>query len=387
VIGTRSWLRRWIVLALLLGASVTVLAVSGRLSGLPGSDRSASAGLQPLIRQANQPLIVYSEFGHEADTLWAADPGAPQARSQIAQVRHAPGYGIAPALSPDGTKLAYTVLPPSRPGGPDAHAELRVVDMESGETSVLAADVDLLPAPVWAADGGSIIGRRSSWQPDAPAGQFGLVHFDMDGSAQTLVSSAEALFPIDVTPDGAWLYFATLSVEGTALRRAATNGSAIESVMKLSDGVARDWQLSPDGTQLSYLREAENGYVTEVLDLASAAKTAPLGTEETEQFSPIWEPDASGNLTVGVLDGGGDAAARIAAEGGIAGDPLPAGDGFDVPLTWSPSGDTLAVRAFAGTDVSAPGPSRVVIVTTDGARSMVSQNSDVIVAGWLEAAP
>jgi hypothetical protein len=379
---------RWTALAALIAVALLALALIGQLPGQRGGNQSVSAGLQPLIQQAGEPLIVYSEFGHESDTLWAADPGAPGSRSQIAQVKHAPGYGIAPALSPDGAHIAFTALPPGMPGAPDAPAELHVLNIESGETQRIAEGIDLPLPPVWAPDSTSVVVRRSVWEPDAMSGSFEIVRANLDGAQATLASSSDGLFPIGVTPDNVWLYYAALSTDGTVLARAATNGSAVEGVTKLSDGVARDWHLSPDGQQLSYLKEADTGFTTEVIDLGSHTKTAPIGTVETEQFNPIWEPGSASGLTVGILEGSGSVPARVAPDGGgVAGEPLPAGSGFDVPLSWSPTGQTLVVRAFADADIADPGPSRVAVVTTSGERELLSQNSDVFVAGWLEAAP
>jgi hypothetical protein len=303
-------------------------------------------------------------------------------------VKHAPGYGISPALSPDGTHIAYAALPPGMPGAPDAPAELHVLNIESGETRLIAEGIDLLLPPVWAPDSASVIVRRSVWEPDAVSGSFEIVRANLDGGQATLASSSDGLFPIGVTPDGAWLYYAALSTNGTTLARSAMNGGAVEGVTKLSDGVARDWHLSPGGDQLSYLKEAGTGFTTEVIDLSTHVKTAPAGTVETEQFNPVWEPGPASGLTVGILEGGGSVPARVAPDGGsVAGEPLQAGSGFDVPLSWSPTGQALAVRAFAGADIADPGPSRVTVVTTGGERELLSQNSDVVVAGWLEAAP
>jgi len=364
------------------GAIITALGIAlGLLFALRafGGEPSASAGLQPLLTAADGSLVVYSEFGQDADTLWAANPDDPARRTALATVSHAPGYGILPALSPDGKRIAYTVLPPNGPAAPDAPAELRTLDVASGETTVLASDVDLPVPPVWSATADAVVVRRSAWDDASGSGTFALVRVDLGGNAATVATSSAGLFPIDFSPDGASLYYTALSPAGTDLWRVDAGGAT--AVAHLSDGFARDWHLSPDGMQLAYLAQSNDtnvAYTARVLDLESGVAGEPVGGD-VAQFSPVWE--RPGVLTVGTLRG---AALRIAGEGGTAGSPLAAPTtGFDVPLGWSPSGDKLAVRSFAGASLADPGPSRVAVVGTDGARRVLSLNSDVVIAGWL----
>ena len=59
------------------------------------------------------------------------------------------------------------------------------------------------------------------------------------------------------------------------------------------------------------------------------------------------------------------------------------GDGIDLPLGWSPKGDRLAVRSVEGAAPNEAGPSHVELVDKDGGRQRVSDNADVLIAGWL----
>ncbi|MCH7719103.1 MAG: PD40 domain-containing protein, partial [Chloroflexi bacterium] len=203
------------------------------------------------------------------------------------------------------------------------------------------------------------------------------------------------LFPIDFSPDGSWLYYAILSPSGTDLARAPAQSSGKAEVLAhLSDGVARDWHLSPDGTQLAYLGQVslEGGFtfVAQVLDLALGTVYTPL-SRGSAQFNPIWERE--GGLTIGRLDGdAGGAPVRLSVDGNVLARVPPPGSpsgraGFDVPLSWSPDGAYLAVRSFERSSVANPGPSRVVVTGADGQRRELSPVSDVVVAGWLEVSP
>lgn len=359
------------------------------------NDGAATAGAPELPRTGG-PLIVYSEFGETHDTIWAAAPDEPQQRAQLASVEHAPGYGIYPSLSPDGRYVAYTV---SRRAGRGDTGELRALEIATGETSILADNIDLRIAPVWSAGADAVAVRRSAWQDTS--GSFQLLRVDLAGGETLLVDADAGLFPIGFSPDGVWLYFAALSPAGTDLTRVPasggtgdprallSDGGAGEPLAHLSDGVARDWHLSPDGARLAYLAQpatdAGSAFVARVLDLATGGVTAAGAGAGVAQFNPVWE--TSGALTVGTLTSGEGGVALRLGIGGAASSlralAAPAG-GFDVPLAWSPDSAHLAVRSFASSSLADPGPSRIVVVDPDGTRHELAASSDIAIAGWLQ---
>jgi TolB protein len=218
-----------------------------------------------------------------------------------------------------------------------------------------------------------------------------LVRVALDGSTAVLAALDSALYPIEFSPDGAWLYYASVSAAGSDLWRAAAAGGSTEQVAHLSDGISRDWDLSPDGARLAYLAQTEDNdtlFSAQVLDLAAGEAQALPKAAGDSQFAPVWE--SSGTLTTGRLGETGGVPVRSSVDGGTivaSGAALPGaagGGGFDVPISWSPDGARLAARHFAGTSTADPGPSRVELLGTDGARRAVSPNSDVTIAGWLE---
>ena len=379
--------------ALVLAAAALTLGLTFGLPGLASDEAPTAAGLQALL-QGGTPLVVFSEFAEDADTIWAADPDDPADRVQLGRVDHALGYGISPTLSPDGTRIAYTVLPPEVARlGLDTLAELWILDTAGGKTRRLAQGVDLLAAPVWSPAGDAVVVRRGGWRDDGNA-SFQLLRIDLNGAAVPLAAAEAELLPIDFSPDGAWFFYAALTSAGTELARApAGGGGAAETVAQLSAGVARDLRLSPDGMRLAYLAQAPDdanvAFILGVLNLQTG-EVAASPDDGAAQFSPLWERD--GVLTVGRIDGGG-APARLIVEGtgvSLEAPQLPGpsgGTGFDVPISWSPDGVHLATRSFARASLADPGPSRVVVVATDGGRRELSPLSDITIVGWLEVAP
>jgi Tol biopolymer transport system component len=370
-----------LVLLTALGAG---FALAWTVRGSAGNQTPPAQELRAMLQSAGA-LIVYSEFGESADTLWAADSNDPSQRTQLGSVAHAPGFGIFPSVSPDGQRVAYTVATS------DLSAELWVLDIDTRDSRRLAEGVDLRATPVWSPDGGGVVAARSSGTEGTP-GHTELLLVDLSGNSKTLAAvDGGGAYAIEFSPDGAWLYYASITATGTDLHRAASSGGASEPVAHLSDGFARDFDLSPDGARLAYLAESPDTsapFVTQVLDIASGAVERPRVAAAGAQFRPLWSSD--GSLTVGTLEDGASAGGtRRVAVGGAAGatdEPIDApARGFDVPLAWSPDDTRLAVRAFSEPSLSDPGTSTVVIVGTDGGRRQLSDLSDVAVAGWIEA--
>jgi len=366
----------------LVGGTLTA-AVAGAYVGY---DHWSHGGLTPFqqIQSQGQRLLI-SEFGQDADTIVAINPGDASDRTEIATIDHANGYGIFPTLSPDGDAIAYTGLPADSDRiAPDAPAQAAIVD-DDGHVTLLADDIDLLVPPVWAPDGESIVVRKNTPEEDG-AGSFELIGLSRDGERETITSwSSAAVFPIAFSPDGATLYFATLNASGTDLYGVAPDGADETLIAHLSDEIARDWKLSPDGSMLAY-SVAESGAAPRVvamtLELSTGAAQRVTSDADRAEFNPAWNVD--GDLTISSVksDGGGDAVSIDSAGGATA--LSENGDAIDLPIAWSPDGLSLAVRNVEGGSPEEAGRSYVEIVGADGQRERASEASDVLVVGWTE---
>ena len=355
---------------------VVILAVAAVITAyvsFVASDSEANASAElALLREQTSPLLIYSEFGHAADTIWAADPNDPETRAYVAAVEHSPGFGISASISPNGDNIAYVALPPDAAGWSDT-AQLWSLEIDSGAATLLADNVDLRTTPVWTPDSGSVVVVR-------PAGgdSVQLLLVNLAGEPSVLAEQQAGLYPIGVTPDGVWLYVASLSERGTDLQRVAISRAGTELLAHLSDGYSRDWHLAPDGRSVSYLGQTSSAAISfdaRVYDVASDAVQGAIAGVSGSQFNPIF--DAAGGLTIGLSPSGEAAGApvHLAANGSpstAVAIPGPAA-GFDVPLSWSPAGDYLIVRSFEGTSASNPGPSHVVVVGPTGDRQQLSR--------------
>ncbi len=364
-------------------AAAVVIALAGGLCAGIGAFVRGSEGS---VKAGGPPLLVYSEFGSGSDTIWSARADDPSQRTRLATIAHAPEYGISAALSPDRKRVAYTVLPPDAVPAIDSPAEIWVMDADGHNRKRLASDADLPVAPVWSPDGAAVVFRRS----DSSTGRFQLVAVTTGGDETTLYDSADGLLPVGFTPAGA-LFYLRLSPAGSDLGVIRPDGSDDDAVAHLSDDFVRDWHLSPDGKQLSFLAARSSGdrisYGAEVLDVASdkSFNASAVSASGMDEFSPIWRPDGSG-VTIGRLNSRADSGAPVLQVVALGGPPVrllaAPPRGFDVPLSWSPDAAYLAVRFYEGNSVTDPGRSWVTVAGADGMRRTVSSSSDVDVLGW-----
>lgn len=366
--------------------AVGVIAASAATLWYGANSLTGSGDPAPLIQPPAGPGFVFVEFGRNADAVRVASVADPANARTIATVAHAESFGVYAALSPDGQRIAYTVVPPVE-GQPsvDSPAELRVIQADTGDQA-LATGADLLVPPVWSPANDGVVFRRSVPAEGAP-GSFELVRIDLNGDETLLASGTDALFPIGYA--GGTLYYAAVSTSGTDLYR---YDGAPAFVARLSDDIARDWRLSPDGSKLAYLvlqnrGDGSLGFVARVLDLSGDglggfAALDGRDASAPDEFGPLWNP-ATGGLTLGrLLPDAASPLVEVAPDGAQRA-LTSTGRGFEVPVSWSPDGSYLIFRWFLGDSAENPGPSRLHLLAPDGTRELLSINSEIQIIGWL----
>jgi hypothetical protein len=350
---------------------------------LPTDDAPAAEAEAP----AGIPLIVFAVFGPNADEVYVAPANAPEQRTLVDTIEHAPGWGMNPAPAMSGSKFAYTVFGPDSAARQDAPAEIWLMDLDTGERARLARDADLLIAPRFTDDGSALIYRRSS------GSQQEIVRIDLTTSTRYVVHAERTtfgIFPIGYAADGGLVY-ARLSTAGTDIL-SVHEGRTPTLLFHASDHIARDWQLAPDGRSIAYLEVEEA--LESILHRARVSRLAsgeplPLSRDEDiplEQYGPTWTGDGSG-VAIGqqaTPDAPGSVIVQALNGSSIS---LPAPErGFDVPTAWSPDGRFLAARSFTGVNSAEPGDESAVILDVGGARYEVPAEAEVIFIGWIASA-
>ncbi len=402
---------------ILVGAVTLIVGVfaacGGGGAGTPTPSPAPSAAISPLLGTLTptplppiEPSVyrfLYSEFGTEQDVIWSIDPSDPSDRVQLAVVPHKAGWGIKPALSPDGKKIAYNAMPD---GGisPAIDAETRILDLESDETKLVVQGVDLLTAPTWSPDGRLLFLRRNAGEDvtiilvqlskpkvegedEQGAGdgeeedEEGYVELDPPLIRTVLrqhVSDVLVYIPLGFDPEEATMYFAHLQ-GGTQLgsylgRYAPATGEAVATATAIVEATATA--------------------IAEVTATASAGTPPPTPTPSpTPSLSPTPLPVLPGDVFLFLSDqlvrvySLSPDASRVAflVQGLVGGEPvtrtyiadikakqvssldivggLAAGDQLS-PI-WHPDGDKVSFGQLpSGAD-----PGRVAIVPLDGSEA------------------
>lgn len=405
----------------------------------PSTNVSPTAGtatptpLPPL--EPTSYRFLYSEFGSGEDVIWSIAPADPSDRAMVATVPHKVGEAIKPALSPDGQKIAYNAM--SQEGSDRSRdAETYILDLASGETTLVAEGVDLLTTPLWSPDGGLLFLRRNVGEEvtvilvDLREPEEG--EEDEPPPIRTVlrqhVSDVLVYTPLGFDAEEATLYFiqvqggtesgsylgryapatgeavatATAIAEATATAVAGMPTATPESTptpspalfgdvfLALTDQIGRDYSLSPDASRVAFLVPGlvQGQFVarTHIVDI-EAKRVSPLESDALssgDQVRPIWHPDGD-KVSIGELPSGGDPGrvAMVALDGGGVTFLLPPERGFDQPLSWSPDGKFLAVSSFPGESLGNPGLPRLVFVSPTGQRPAAPEGAEFEPIGWM----
>ncbi len=164
---------------------------------------------------------------------------ATEARMRFVPLTSDPGNEVAPALSPDGRRLAYIAR------AADGQARVFVKSTAGGDASAITGGDGHDTAPVW-------------------------------------------------SPDGEHIAYAHVSGAGCVLRTIGAGGGAPRDIGPCGAGESRDMSWSADGRTLAISSRAAQGgpYRLELLDLATGARRAltdpPAGAlgDDTPAFSP-----------------------------------------------------------------------------------------------------
>lgn len=341
-------LSRLIIGVTVLAALVAIAPILAAAFGISGQ---RVAGRTAFASAPSGNYAVVSRTEGQVDIIAVAWAENPSAVTEIARVPHVEGMSATGSVSPDGTKVALVAVDAGTATRPVA--SLITVDLVTGELFRAALDIEPNQVPVWAPDSQTVVVTRGV-PSSTSAGAVQAIRVALRGTEDVLWTRDAVLgvFPFAFESSGALL---AVVIDG----RGSTVTRDGEDILSLGAAITRDWQLSPDGTQLAYVEaNVENGlrYLARSVSLSGGASVqAQALSADITALGVAWEP-RSGRPTFGVEPGQGTA--------GVAAQALKAeaGTGFDVPLAYAPDGSSLAVTRWSGESFLQAGTPRLEIL-------------------------
>jgi Tol biopolymer transport system component len=275
-------------------------------------------------RLAGAGLLVAAAALVTGLILRAQHAATPMPRVQSHQVTFGAGPDEEPAISPDGSRIAYVSHETGR-------STINLIDVRGGNPIVLTPDSSLNRSPSWFPDGSRLvyISNRSGIDAVWQIGQYG-------GGATMLIPHA---YDPAVSPDGKRIAFSRLTPAGHLRISVATISSPADSTVLTHDDEGL-WHhtnpaWSPNGRTICYQSSAELWLVP------SRGGAARRLTEGGADCEPAWSP--SGRMVYFSSWRGGQTRAlwRVSTRGGSP-ERVTLGVGGEVNPTLSRDGFRLA---------------------------------------------
>ena len=198
------------------------------------------------------------------------------------------GFGSAPSLSPDGTRVVY--IGPSVNGPADG---LYIMDLASGNTTFLSGTRSGDINPLWSPDGSRIAFTRgpSSGLIGAP-GSYNIFVVNPDGSSlRQLTDDGNASYAMTWMPDGKQLLYSIVSRDGSSLHSMDVQTGEVSLFSGISSG---SLGVSPDGRRLVFEENLPlDKYGIVVSDVDGSHRKLLTDGDPYIVTVPAWSPDGN----------------------------------------------------------------------------------------------
>ena len=256
------------------------------------------------------PKVVYGETDSTSGTttIWLASPMNPQLRRVLITLAHKSGYGVQGAVSPDGNKIAYLVIPPdtSERAARTAGGELWVMNSDGTNPRRIAGKVGYIG--MWAPNSQVLVyGRLLSQAPPAQEPiREELYVLDLDGTQNVIVSEERAyIAPLGWSPDSRKLFYLRREHEhAPELWTAEIATKVMHPVRTLPSNLASGISFSPQKTHLLFStleqREPSPQYALMIAPVEAGPERIVLrgatGDKPINRYAAIWSPDGQSIL-------------------------------------------------------------------------------------------
>lgn len=331
----------------------------------PGTPTSVPTFTGPLPAGAK---LIYGETDGPFGTtvIWLASTKNPELRRALTTLTHKVGYGVQGAVSPDGSKVAYLVIPSgisertARTGG----GELWVMNSDGAAPHRVADQVAWVhPLTLWAPDSRSLMfGRRVPLENPAGAQvalrtEFYVVSVNGPPPRLLLVDdTSHDIQPVGWVPDGQLFYYAKWQTlqDRWELWRVDMLSDAPQYQTSAPSPNAESPLLMPDGMHIIYSLTDGGQRVLVMSSIDGREQKTIIGGARGEQpinrYVAIWSVDGQ-NILVHVPPEGEQpfrleqinlkTGQRRTVITGSAGSTE-----FLIPRSWSPDGAWLVVLKY-----------------------------------------
>jgi Tol biopolymer transport system component len=252
------------------------VATSGAGSEPPLDGRIAFGRIMPGHEQTDQLMALYAINADGTDEIQLTD-----------------GNSYGPAWSPDGSRLAFTLV------ADDGSSQIATVAADGTDLRELTSGVGVHETPSWSPDGSWIAYGYAPSLPGEAGFHTVLYRMDADGSNPALIGDPDAFdYEPKISPDGAQVLFQRWLGDGQAAPLLVADlATGEERTVKAFGGLNAGW--SPDGSRIVMQTDPGGADIWGPLitisadgDPASEVELYPGGAEQGG-FKPTYSPDGS----------------------------------------------------------------------------------------------